>query len=89
MMEFYNMFRDNYMTSDKMLHFTVSLLVTVMIFLLTSHLCLSVLITLLIGVLKELIWDGLMKKGTTDSRDMLANIVGIVVGVAFIYGFQL
>lgn len=89
MIEWYKMFRDNYMTSDKMLHFTVSLLVTVMIFLLISHLCLAVLITFAIGVLKELIWDGLMKRGTTDSRDMLANIVGIVVGVAVIYGFQL
>ena len=35
--------------------------------------------TLAIGVGKELIWDYALKKGTPDYKDVVADIVGIVI----------
>ena len=40
----------------------------------------AVLISLAIGVLKELIWDKLLKKGTPEWKDILADALGILLG---------
>ena len=41
----------------------------------------AVLITLAIGIVKELVWDLWMEKGTAEWRDIIADAVGIVWGV--------
>ena len=40
----------------------------------------AVLVTLAVGVLKELIWDKLLKKGTPEWKDILADVLGIILG---------
>lgn len=41
----------------------------------------AVLITAAIGLDKEHIWDKQLKKGTFDKRDLLADCVGIILGL--------
>lgn len=41
----------------------------------------AVLVTLAVGVAKELVWDKLLKKGTAEWRDIIADAVGILLGV--------
>lgn len=41
----------------------------------------AVLITAAIGLGKEYIWDRQLKKGTFDKRDLLADCVGIILGL--------
>lgn len=40
----------------------------------------SVLVTLFIGIAKEMIYDKCMKKGTPQWKDIICDIVGIVIG---------
>lgn len=41
----------------------------------------AALITAAIGFGKEYIWDKQLKKGTFDKRDLLADCVGIILGL--------
>lgn len=49
----------------------------------------AVLVTLAVGVAKELVWDMWMKKGTAEWRDMVSDTVGIVLGVLIIILYAL
>ena len=40
----------------------------------------AVLIALAIGIAKELVWDLWMEKGTAEWRDIISDLVGIVMG---------
>ena len=40
----------------------------------------AVLVTLAVGFIKELVWDKLLKKGTAEWRDIIADAVGIALG---------
>ena len=40
----------------------------------------AALITLAIGIAKELVWDLWMKKGTAEWRDIISDTVGIIIG---------
>lgn len=40
----------------------------------------SVLVTLFIGITKEMIYDKWMKNGTPQWKDIICDIVGIVIG---------
>lgn len=40
----------------------------------------AVLVAALVGVGKEVVWDKLMKKGTFDKKDLIADAVGIIIG---------
>lgn len=40
----------------------------------------AVLFTLAIGIVKELVWDKLLKKGTAEWRDIISDLVGIAMG---------
>lgn len=44
----------------------------------------AVLVTLAVGVAKELVWDMWMKKGTAEWRDIIADAVGVLLGVFII-----
>ena len=65
----------NYLGTDGLLHLVVSLILclTIAIFL---PIWAAVLISLAIGVLKELIWDKLLLKGTPEWKDILADAPG-------------
>lgn len=43
----------------------------------------AVLITLAVGVAKEFVWDLWLKRGTCDLKDVLCDVMGILLG-AFI-----
>ena len=40
----------------------------------------AALITLAIGIAKELVWDRWLKKGTAEWKDIIADAVGIALG---------
>ena len=44
----------------------------------------AVVITLAIGIAKELVWDLLLKKGTAEWRDIVSDAVGVALGVALV-----
>ena len=44
----------------------------------------AALISLAVGFIKELAWDKLLKKGTAEWRDIIADAVGILLGVFII-----
>ena len=43
----------------------------------------AVLVTMAIGIVKELVWDWWLKKGTCEVRDALSDAIGTIIG-AFI-----
>lgn len=44
----------------------------------------AVLITLSVGFIKELVWDLWLEKGTAEWRDIIADAVGVLLGVFII-----
>lgn len=65
---------------DDLLHILFSVIVMTVLKLLLP--CwIAALITLLVGILKELIWDKWLKKGTPEWRDLMSDIIGIIIGV--------
>ena len=69
---------------DKKLHFVISLLLVFIFFLLTQNIILSANITLFVGFLKE-IYDKYFGTGFSWA-DIIANIIGIVIGSLLIGG---
>lgn len=69
----------NYIGLDGMAHIIVSavLLLALQMFL---PWYVSVPVTLLIGVAKEVIYDKWMRKGTPQWKDIICDIVGIAIG---------
>lgn len=65
---------------DDLLHIICSIIIT-SIFNLFFVWWIAVIITFVIGILKELIWDRLLKKGTPEWRDILSDIIGILIGL--------
>ena len=49
----------------------------------------AVLISLAVGFIKELVWDKLLKKGTAEWRDIIADAVGVLLGVFIIILYAL
>ena len=69
----------NYFGTDGLLHILCSIVaMTFLGFFLP--LWLTIVIVLLIGIGKELIYDKLMGKGTPSWKDLLADVIGIVIG---------
>lgn len=66
--------------TDYILHFAISALIMAVLGKWIPAL-IAVLITLVIGICKELVWDKAMKKGTPEWWDILADIMGIALGV--------
>jgi len=65
---------------DKIKHFAVSAILVVAISLFKG-IALGVCATLLIGLLKEFVYDYSLKLGCCDKYDIYANIIGVVFGV--------
>ena len=69
----------DYFGTDGLLHIVCSAaLVSVLSWL--APLWLAVLLALLIGVGKEIIYDKLMKRGTPQWKDVVADLAGIALG---------
>ena len=69
----------NYFGYDGLKHVIASN-VTVVVLNLIFPLWIAVLVSALAGVGKEVVWDKLMKKGTFDKKDLIADAVGIIIG---------
>ena len=68
------------MVNDKLKHFIITVLLFILVFLILQNYLISVVVTLLIGILKEAI-DQLRNKNTIREsfQDILFNILGIIV----------
>lgn len=44
----------------------------------------AVIIALAVGIIKELVWDLWLEKGTAEWRDMVSDAVGVLLGVALV-----
>jgi hypothetical protein len=73
---------DNIFGLDKILHFSISLNLMLLISL-ASHELYGVLATLLLDILKEMI-DSLDENNKFSYGDMTANILGILFGILFL-----
>lgn len=68
------------MQKDKLDHLIYSMALTLLLALFV-HPNAAALIAIFIGALKELVWDGAMKRGTPDPMDALSDGVGIVLAL--------
>jgi len=66
---------------DKQKHILISALLTILSLQLISNYILAIGIVVVIGMSKELIHDWLLGKGHPEFKDMLANSIGISIGV--------
>lgn len=64
---------------DKTLHFTISAILTIVLGMFLGFWW-GVVLTLLIGIGKEVIWDYLLGKGCPDLADINADLGGVAVG---------
>ncbi len=69
----------NYFEYDGLKH-VVACNVMVVVLNLILPLWVAVLVSALVGIGKEVVWDKLMKKGTFDKKDLIADAVGIIIG---------
>lgn len=69
----------NYFGTDGLLHILCSLIL-VCIFDIFFPLIIAILLTAIIGIGKEVIYDKLLKKGTFDKKDLIADLIGIILG---------
>lgn len=44
----------------------------------------AVLVTVAVGISKELVWDRWLNKGTAEWRDMVSDAVGVLLGVVLV-----
>lgn len=70
----------NQIRKDDLMHILVSVIIMTVLKLLLPW-WIAALLTILIGILKELIWDKWLKKGTPEWRDIVSDIIGIIIGV--------
>lgn len=78
-MDFFNKIFD-YFAFDGCKHIILSSIIVIILSLFIPKL-IAALIALIIGLLKEFVYDKYMKKGTFDVKDIISNIVGIIIGV--------
>lgn len=69
----------NYFGLDGMKHIIACNLIVVLANIILP-LWVAVVIAAGIGAGKEIIWDKMLKKGTFDKKDLIADAVGIVIG---------
>ena len=72
----------DWLQPDKSLHIMLSIILVFAFFGITKSLALSVLTTAGIGLLKEFVFDGLLKKGVKNTQDIWADLIGTVIGLA-------
>ncbi len=71
------------------LHYTVSSMVYLGSYIITDSIWKSAVITLALGLSKELIYDGLFGKGEPLLEDMIWNSLGTAQGAVFTLSFKI
>jgi drug/metabolite transporter superfamily protein YnfA len=69
---------------DKIIHFTASGVLASVVYLLFMDLWIACGASLAVGIFKEVVWDWLLKRGTPDWFDMVANVAGIASAAVLI-----
>ena len=72
------------MDKDKLKHLLAGLAIAIMAGLFVYPL-IGLATTAVIGVLKEIIWDWLLKKGTPELLDFVATVLGGVLGAVILH----
>lgn len=68
-----------YFGIDGLLHIICSNLIVVLLNLLLP-LWVAVIIAIVIGLVKEFVYDKALNNGTCDNKDLIADAIGIVIG---------
>lgn len=71
----------DWLKPDRSLHIIVSAILVVLFFGFTKSLLVSVLVTVGIGLLKEFVFDGLLKIGVKNNQDIWADLIGTSIGL--------
>lgn len=70
----------NFLGTDGLLHIVCSSFIAAVLgVFLPVHI--AALVTLGVGILKELVWDLAMKRGTAQWKDVLCDVIGILIGI--------
>ena len=69
----------NWVGTDGLLHIIWSVIIVSVLNVLLP-LWAAVLITAIVGIGKEFIWDKWLKRGTFEKKDLLCDLIGIVIG---------
>lgn len=69
----------SYLGRDGLLHIVCCALLVGIIGLI-APLWVAIVATVVVGVAKELVWDKWLGKGTFDWKDLLCDLVGILIG---------
>ena len=67
------------MQKDKQLHLLTGLALSILAGLLFCPLT-GLIVAAVVGALKEIVWDWLLKKGTPELLDFVATVAGGVIG---------
>lgn len=70
----------NYFKLDGCKHIIVSVFL-VSILKLFMPIVIAAIVVFVIGIVKELVWDKYLGKGTCELKDLYANIVGVIIGI--------
>lgn len=79
---------------DKWLHFIACLVIVCFVAILDvaewqrPHVvtaCIGAIVAFLIGLLKEIVWDFLLGRGSFDIKDLIADFLGSVFGFFFVW----
>jgi len=73
--------------SDKLLHILAGLIMVQVFFIgwsfvfsIETAFALAVLLSMLMGICKEIVWDRWLKKGVCEMKDFVATLLGIGIG---------
>lgn len=69
----------NWVGTDGLLHIICSVIIVSVLNVLLP-LWAAVMITAIVGIGKEFIWDKWLKKGTFEKKDLLCDLIGIIIG---------
>lgn len=47
--------------------------------------CIGAIVAFLIGVLKEIVWDFMLDRGSFDLKDLLSDFIGSMLGFFFVW----
>lgn len=70
----------NYIEQDGLLHIILSSLIAAILSLFLP-IWIAAIITFAIGLAKELVYDLWLKKGTCELKDLICDVVGIIIGI--------
>lgn len=69
----------NWVGTDGLLHIICSVIIVSVLNVLLP-LWVAVMITAIVGIGKEFIWDKWLKRGTFEKKDLLCDLIGIIIG---------